>query len=174
MIFKEIYNEHINRVFNLALHYVQNIEDAEEITQDVFVKIHEAQSSFQFQSQMSTWIYRITVNTCLDFLKSKTRKKRFAIIKSLFNTNNEIVYDQIQFDHPGVKLEHKEKLQLLFKFINELPFNQKTAIILHKIEHISQNEIAKIMNLSPKAVESLVQRAKTNLQNKLIASKELN
>lgn len=173
MNFKEIYNEHINRVFNLTLHYVQNFEDAEEITQDVFVKIHEAQSNFQFQSQLSTWIYRITVNTCLDFLKSKKRKKRFAYIKNLFNGNNEIIYDQIQFDHPGVKLEHKEQMHQLFKLINELPLNQKTVIILHKIEHIPQNEIAEIMHLSPKALESLVQRAKTNLQNKLNNTKEI-
>jgi RNA polymerase sigma-70 factor (ECF subfamily) len=64
-------------------------------------------------------------------------------------------------------LEHKEALGKLFKVINELPNKQKTALILHKIEQKSQAEVAEIMNISLKAAESLIQRAKTNLSKKL-------
>ena len=71
------------------------------------------------------------------------------------------------FNHPGVLMEQKEKLQQIYGLINKLPPNQKTALILSKLESKSQQEIAEIMNLSPKAVESLVQRAKTGLEKKL-------
>jgi RNA polymerase sigma factor (sigma-70 family) len=153
------------------LQYVQNYEDAEEITQDVFVSIHQSLQSFREQSQLKTWIYRITINRSLDFVKAKQRKKRFGFLTSLFyNDSNDIKHDAPHFNHPGIQLEHKEALQNLFMQINELPDNQKTALILSKIEQKTQVEIAEVMNLSTKAVESLVQRAKTNLSKKLNTS----
>lgn len=167
MLFNQIYKEYSTLVYNLCLQYVQNVEDAEEITQDVFVKIHDSWSSFQYESALKTWIYRITINKSLDFLKAKRRKKRFAIIANLFTEKNEIRFETPHFNHPGVTIENKEKLKLIFEKINQLPDNQRTALILSKIEHKSQSEIADIMQLSTKAVESLVQRSKVNLQKLL-------
>lgn len=63
-------------VYNVALNYVQNIEDAEEITQDVFLKVHESLASFKKNSTIKTWIYRITINQSLDFLKKKKKQKK--------------------------------------------------------------------------------------------------
>lgn len=155
-------------VFNLALNYVQNYEDAQEITQDVFVAVHESMDSFLQQSKISTWIYRITINRSLDFIKSRGRKKRLGFLSSLFySDNNTPRFDQVTFDHPGVQLEQKEATEKIFRMINELPANQKTALILSKLEQKSQVEIAEIMEISPKAVESLVQRAKKQLSKKL-------
>ncbi len=168
MNLESLYNQYKNLVYNLALQYVQNTEDAEEITQDVFVSIHQNKDSFKENSTISTWIYRITINKSLDFIKAKKRKKRFGFVTSLFYDNsNDIKYDVQQFNHPGVEMEQKETLASIFKHINDLPDNQKTALILMKIESKTQKEAAEIMNMSTKAVESLVQRAKTNLSNKL-------
>ncbi|MBK9801179.1 MAG: RNA polymerase sigma factor [Bacteroidetes bacterium] len=86
MNLEELYKEHKNLVFNLALNYVQNVQDAEEITQDVFVTIHFSLHSFKAESKITTWIYRITINKSLDFIKARQRKKRFAFITSLFTT----------------------------------------------------------------------------------------
>jgi len=155
-------------VYNLALNYVQNLEDAEEITQDVFVTVYQSFHSFQENSALQTWIYRITINNALDFLKAKKRKKRFAFFTSIFyEDSNDIKYNPPEFNHPGVLLEDKEALENLFKKINTLPDKQKTALILHKIEQKSQKEVAEIMTLSSKAVESLIQRAKINLSKKI-------
>jgi RNA polymerase sigma-70 factor (ECF subfamily) len=168
MKFEALYLEYKNLVFNLALQYVQNIEDAEEITQDTFVSVHFSLNSFKADSKISTWIYRIAINKSLDFLKSKKRKKRFGYLTSIFfDDSSELKYDVPFFNHPGVQLESKEDLQDIFKKINELPERQKTALILNKIEKLKLNEIADIMNLKPKAVESLVQRAKVNLSKKI-------
>lgn len=168
MDFEKIYVTYSSMVYNLALQYVQNIEDAQEITQDVFVAIHESLEGFNKQAQLTTWIYRITINKSLDFIKFRKRKKRFGFISSLFfDDSNELKHDVPTFDHPGVLIENKEATELIFRYINGLPELQKTALILSKIEHKPQTEIAEILNISVKAVESLIQRAKTNVLKKL-------
>lgn len=172
MNFEIIFYQHQKMVYNLALQYTQNTEDAEEITQDVFVKISQKMDGFKNESSLKTWIYRITINTSLDFLKSKNSKKKFFF--GLFrnsdseNRQNELV----DFNHPGVVLEQKEEVMKIFSFINMLPNDQKTVLILMKIEGNSQQETAEIMNISQKAVESLFQRAKKNLIQKLNQQKE--
>jgi RNA polymerase sigma-70 factor (ECF subfamily) len=104
----------------------------------------------------------------LDFLKARQRKKRLGFLSSLFHNNsNDLKHNPAEYNHPGVLLEDKEAINALFKMINELPNNQRTALILHKIEQKLQVEVAEIMNLSPKAVESLIQRAKASLSKKL-------
>lgn len=169
--FEEVYNDHKKRVYNLALSYVQNSEDAQEITQDVFVAVYQSLGTFQERAAISTWIYRIAINKSLDFLKAKKRKKRFAFFTSLFSEDSQTTkYHPQDFNHPGVLLEDKEALSALFEKINRLPDNQKTALILHKIEQKPQAEVAEIMQISLKAVESLIQRAKTNLAKSIGSS----
>lgn len=153
-------------VYNVALNYVQNIEDAEEITQDVFLKVHESLASFKKNSTIKTWIYRITINQSLDFLKKKKSKKRFYIFGK--KSQNEFEISNVSnFEHPGLLLEQQEDVKILFSIINTLPENQKTAFILSKFDGISNSEISEIMNLSISAVESLVFRAKKELKEKL-------
>jgi RNA polymerase sigma factor (sigma-70 family) len=150
------------------LNIVQGIEDAEDITQEVFIEVYHSMNDFNEQSAVSTWIYRIAVNKSLDFLRTKKRKKRFAFLTRLFHPETgEQLHEASHFDHPGVALENKERSQILFKAISKLPENQQTAFVLRKIEGFTQKEIAQIMNLSEKAVESLVQRAKENLKKSL-------
>lgn len=168
MNLEDIYRDHKKMVYNLALQYTQNIEDTEEVAQDVFVSIYNSIDKFQANSKLSTWIYRITINKSLDFIKAKKTKKRFAFITNLFfEDSNEVKHDKANFNHPGVELENKEAVEKIFHEINQLPTNQKTVIILSRIEQKSQAEVAEIMNLSIKAAESLYQRAKQNLSKKL-------
>jgi RNA polymerase sigma factor (sigma-70 family) len=157
-------------VYNLALNYVQNHEDAQEITQDVFVSVHNSLSKFRHEANTATWIYRITINRSLDYIKAKKRKKRFGFLTSLFSDDPGSGHDPLHFDHPGVQLEQKESLSKIFSYINGLPENQKTALLLSKTEQKSQAEVAEIMGISVKAAESLIQRAKTNLSIKLKSS----
>lgn len=170
MTFDEIYATYCKMVFNLALHYVQNVEDAEEITQDVFVKIFNGLHTFKNQSSIKTWIYRITINQSLDFINSRNTKKRLFLTSFLGISLERTRSEAINFNHPGVELEQKEAIKKIFEAINQLSDTQKTAIILLKIEGKSQNETAEIMKINIKALESLVQRAKKNLK-KYIHSK---
>ncbi len=162
-----IYHQYKKLVFNLALQYTNNVQDAEEVTQDVFVKVFDKLGGFRQDSEIKTWIYRITINQSLDFIKSKQRQKR-SFIFSLFDSQQELAENQISdFNHPGISLENEEELKNLIIKIYKLPENQKTVIILLKVEDLSQKEVAEIMKLSEGAVESLFQRAKTSLKKLL-------
>lgn len=157
--FQKLYVLFSEKVYNTALSYAQNAEDAEEITQDVFTSVYRNAGKFKGESAVSTWIYRITINTSLNHLK---RKKRFSFMKF-----GESLVDKPDFAHPGVLMENKEKSRELFNVIDTLKDNQKTAFILSYIEELPRQEVADIMEVSLKAVESLLQRGKQNLRTKL-------
>lgn len=148
-------------MYNTALGYLQNVEDAEEIVQDVFLTIYEKAHTFKGNAKVSTWMYRITVNKSLNHID---KRKRRPI------ANHEVQeYQQVDFEHPGVLLENQENAKILFSTIDTLIENQKTAFILSYVEGLPQQEVAEIMETSLKSVESLLQRAKTNLKKKLIS-----
>lgn len=157
--FRALYDLYSKQVYNTALSYAQRPEDAREITQDVFTNVFRKADTFRSEAKVSTWIYRITINTSLNFLK---RKNRF----SLFSMSEQH-HDQPDFDHPGVLLENKEAARTLFRTINNLADQQKTAFILSYVDDLPRQEVADIMGVSLKAVESLLQRAKKNLRTKL-------
>jgi RNA polymerase sigma-70 factor (ECF subfamily) len=150
-------------VYNLALSYLHNAEDAEEVTQDVFIKIFESLHKFEDKSTIKTWIYRITINHSLDFLRKKKSKKRFFIFGK--KSENELeIRNHSDFEHPGILLENKEDAKILFTAIGTLPENQQTAFILSKVDGLKNQEIAEIMQLSISSIESLVFRARNNLK----------
>lgn len=154
-------------VYNTALSYLQNEEDAEEITQDVFIELHHSLAGFRAESSLKTWIYRITINKSLDYIKYRNRKKRFGIFNCLNQDQSSLKMLESDFHHPGIVLENKEKAAILFKAINSLPEVQKTVFILSKVEGLGNVEIGEIIKKSVGAVESLNSRARENLKKEL-------
>jgi RNA polymerase sigma-70 factor (ECF subfamily) len=162
--FKRLVDEWQDMVYNTALGIVQKEEDADDITQDVFIQVYQSVSSFKGESKFSTWLYRIVISKALDHVKKKKRKKRFAFVQSIFgNYAEEDIYPE-EFNHPGVLMENKERAAELFKAMQQLPDNQRIAFTLHKLEAQKHQDIAAIMNLSVTATESLIARAKGNLR----------
>jgi len=163
--FRKLVGEYRDRVFNTAIGLLQNREDTEDVTQDIFIGIFESISQFRGDSKLSTWIYRITIQKSLAFIRNRERKKRTGIVFSLFGRESQIpLTSQASFYHPGVVLENKERAAVLFGAMNKLPENQRIAFTLHKVEFLSYNEISEIMKLTLPAVESLMFRAKQNLR----------
>ena len=161
----ETYND---KVFNTVLSFVQQVEDAEDICQEVFIEVYQSIDKFKNESKIYTWIYRIAVSKSLDHLKSKKRKKRFAFLQSLFgNEGISLAADKPHFDHPGVQLENKEHSKVLFYAISKLPEKQQTAFTLTKVEGLSYAEVSEIMEVSVSSVESLLFRANQNLRTLL-------
>jgi RNA polymerase sigma factor (sigma-70 family) len=167
--FKSVVDTWKDMVYNTALGILQNAEDAEDVTQEVFISVFESVSSFKGESKFSTWLYRITVSKAMDHIRKKKRKKRFAFIQGLYGKNDQLVTDPPDFFHPGIDLENKENATALFKAIQQLPVNQKTAFVLNKVEGLSYLEIADVMKITESAVDALLQRAKTNLK-KILAN----
>ena len=163
--FEQLVMQWQDMVYHTALGIVQDVEDAEEITQDVFLQVYQKLPEFKEDSKLSTWIYRITVNMSIDFERKKQRIKRGGFLKKVFGTDAE--EQAVHFYHPGVQLDKKEEAALLFAAIKKLPAKQKTAFVLQKLDAQSNKEIAAIMQISTTAVEALLKRAKQNLQNEL-------
>jgi len=166
--FNMLVDQYHDRVFNTAIGLLQNGEDAKDVSQEVFIEVLCSIPAFKMQSTLTTWIYRITVQKSLEWIRNKNRKKRFAIFISLFGKEDQIQKtDPAPFYHPGVLLENKERAAILFNAIGRLPLNQRTAFTLHKVELLSYTEIADVMQVSIPSVESLMHRAKQNLQRLL-------
>jgi RNA polymerase sigma factor (sigma-70 family) len=162
--FKELVNLYKDRIYNTSIGFVQNGPDAEEITQDVFIKVFENIDGFKGESQLNTWLYRIAVTQSLDFLRRKRRQKRSGSLVSFFTSRETEAPD---FFHPGVKAEQKENAALLFQAIRRLPEQQQAAFLLQKTEGLNHQDIAAVLKTSVSAVESLLHRAKTNLRKLL-------
>jgi len=165
--FKKLVDDYQVMVYNTALGIVQNEDDADDITQEVFIQVFRSVSSFKGDSKLSTWLYRITIGKALDHEKKKKRKKRFGFVQSLLGGQEEVDMQMAEFDHPGVRLEKKERANELFNALKQIPDKQRTAFTLHKLEGQSYQEVAEIMNTTLYAVESLMGRAKANLKKEL-------
>ena len=144
--FKKLVDEYEGMIYNTALGIVQSAEDADDVTQEVFVQVYQSISSFKGDSKLSTWLYRIAISKALDHEKKKKRKKRFGFVQSLFGNAGE---------------------EMLFRSLKQLPDKQRIAFTLHKLEGQSYQEVAEIMSTSLYAIESLMARAKTNLKKSL-------
>jgi RNA polymerase sigma factor (sigma-70 family) len=165
--FTKLVDEWQHMVYNTALGIVQNPDDADDITQEVFIQVYQSVSSFKGDSKFSTWLYRIAVSKALDHEKKKKRKKRFGFVQQLFGGPDEEQVHAVEFNHPGVQMEKKESANELFNALKQIPDNQRIAFTLHKLEGQSYQEVAEIMNTTLYAVESLMGRAKSNLKKEL-------
>ncbi len=166
--FRTLYDRHCDAVFNTVLHLLQHREDAEEVTQDVFLQVHHAAAGFKGDSQVSTWIYRIAVNRSLDRLRQRKGKKQ-SIIARLFGTAPE-GFGTEELEHPAAHTDSPDAA--LYAEIQHLPEKQRTAVVLTYLEGLPQREVAAILSLNLKALESLLSRAKATLRQRLSPAKE--
>ena len=167
--FSTIVAEHQDMVLNTCYRFVLNREDAEDIAQEVFLEAYRSLDSFRQESKLSTWLYRIAVTKSLDHLRKKKRKKRFSSLKRVmgFNDPAEELALPSSIETPAEVLSGSERTEILQSALDSLPDNQKTAFLLSKYDGYSNQEIADVMQTTVSAVESLVHRAKKNLQKKL-------
>jgi RNA polymerase sigma factor (sigma-70 family) len=160
--FKQLVTQNKAQVYNTCLGFVKVPADAEDLTQEVFITAYNNWRKYRWEANIKTWLYRISVNKSLDFIRANQRLKRSGML-----TSYEEGLTVIDFKHPGIELENKEKANLLMTTIAMLPEKQKVAFTLQKIEGLTVIEISQIMELSKSAIESLLHRAKYYLQTKL-------
>ena len=164
--FRWLVENYRNRVFGTILNIVQDKIDAEDGAQEVFIQVYESIQGFKEESSLSTWIYRIAVRKALDKLRRrKTRQRLNQWLPGIVTDEKKETAEE--FHHPGIALENKEKASVIFKAINSLPEKQKIAFTLIKVQGMSYDEAGMILQQSIKAMESLISRAKVNLQKQL-------
>ncbi|WP_243697411.1 RNA polymerase sigma factor [Flaviaesturariibacter aridisoli] len=164
--FRALVAQYGDRIYNTVLGLVQRAEDAEDLAQEVFVRVWQSVGSFKREAGLGTWIYRIAVTAALDFRRKQQRHKRGGFLVSLFS-RHETEPEAPDFHHPGVAAEQKERSALLFRAIRALPEKQGAAFVLQKLEGLRQDEIAAVLDTTVSSVESLLHRAKQNLRKEL-------
>lgn len=161
--FRFIADKYKDVVFRTAIGYLHSSEDAQDITQEVLIKVYSSLDKFKFDSSLSTWIYRITINTCINQIRREKTSKIFRPIEHIGSLLSPHSNDK----DPHERVEQSETEKKIVEAMNSLPNKQRTAFILSKYHDMSQKEVASIMELSEGSVEQLLQRAKKGLKKKL-------
>ncbi len=164
--FSELVTEFQKKVFKTCHGIVHNAYDADDITQEVFIEAFNSIEKFRGDSKISTWLYRISINKSLNFLRDNKWSKYFQ--STSIRSTPDIPDEEHNFDQPFEILQKKQRKKIMDSAIDSLPKNQKIAFTLNKFDELSYKEISEIMDISVPSVESLLFRAKQNLQKKLI------
>jgi len=167
--FDELVLNHKDKVFNLCYWFVGDYQDANDLAQDVFFKAFKALKNFRFESAFSTWIYRITVNTCKNRLNSLQYrlKKKFVHLNNTAAKSNPGVELADESSSPEGELWRKEKSRLIQIAINALPAEKKAVVVLRDIEGLSYEEISSVTGFNLGTVKSKLARARRDLREKL-------
>lgn len=172
--FELLIESYQQRVYNIALRMLGNKEDASDIAQEVFIKIYKSIAGFKEEASLSTWIYRIATNVCLDELRKRKKTKVISIDSTIQLEDSEVSMQMPdERPQPDELLTQKELKQEVQKAINDLKEEHKTVIILRDINGYSYEEIAKILDCTLGTVKSRINRARNTLKNILIKREEL-
>lgn len=168
-MFHQLLERHQAQVFRTCMGFVHQKEDADDLTQEVFIQVYQSLPSFKGDSEFTTWLYRIAVNRALNFVRDQQKRSIFSRLESFFLGDNAVqsFSDQAINENPEQQLIHREEREMVSKALSKLPEKQRVAIVLSKYDDLSQREIATILNITEGAVESLLQRAKTTLRKEL-------
>jgi RNA polymerase sigma-70 factor (ECF subfamily) len=163
--FETIYRTHFRRVYSLCLRMLGNLTDAEDVTQDVFIQLYRKIGSFQGDSALSTWLYRLTVNTVLMHLRHKQRKHKEQTVE------DESLQSLAEVD----QFKHRDEVSLIDRIaleraIAELPIGYRSVLVLHDIEGYEHEEIGRMLGISVGTSKSQLHKARLKLR-KLILGK---
>ena len=155
-------NRYQNYVFTLALRFTKNREDAEEVSQDIFIKAYRALADFRGASKFSTWLYTIVNTTCITFL----RRKRLEV----YSLNNEKVFEAADNQDSGMRanlVEQKSRLAMVNHAIKMLSTDDAEVITLFYKSEQTLEEIAQILGIEANTVKVRLHRARTRLKEKM-------
>lgn len=168
-VFKYLVDKYSSIVFRTCLGYVHCKEEAEDLTQEVFISAYKSLDKFKGEASFSTWLFRIAVNKSINHLRGKHIGIFRRIFTDPYTSDIKNEYHNVKSSEltPEERLIENEKSGKIRKALSQLPENQRSAIVLSKYNDLSQKEIADILNKTEGAVEALIQRAKGNLRKYL-------
>lgn len=160
--FEELIRPHEKKVYNIALKLVKNEHDAYDLAQEALLKVYRALENFEYKSNFSTWLYRITYNTCLDFLRKE--KKNWQV--SLDDEKEDGVKLEIEDKSPTPEIAFEAKMtrQMISEAMDELDEVQRAVVVLRDVEGLTYDEIASLTDLNIGTVKSRINRGRTKLK----------
>jgi RNA polymerase sigma-70 factor (ECF subfamily) len=168
MDFDSIVEHFADRIFNQAWRVLGNREDAEEATNDVFMRIHRGLSDFRGESQLSTWIWRITTNVCLT-LKARRRVQMVSLDAGEFRDDPR---DDERDSNPEERLFAQEGGEQLAGLIAELPDQEGLAIGLFYLQEMKYNEISAVLRIPTGSVATLLHRGRERLRKRILGERK--
>lgn len=164
--FRVLVDSYRKSILRICMGFVRSEADADDIAQDVFIEVFRSINKFKGESGLSTWLYRIAVNRSLNFLRDKKRRGSDSQV-SLDNINIKRS-DVDTYETADRNIERAEQKEALDIALQKLPENQRSAFILSRYNDLSYKNIAEVMDISVASVESLLFRAKKNMQSSLL------
>jgi RNA polymerase sigma-70 factor (ECF subfamily) len=157
--FELLFARHTRAMISFAYRFVRTREMAEELAQEIFLRIYESAGGYQAQAKFTTWLYRIATNVCLNELR-----------KPRYRASHEPLEEALSIgraDASEERLERQAVSGAIRNALEQLPDNQRAAFILNKYQELSYSEVSEVMKVSEKAVKSLIHRAKETLAERL-------
>jgi RNA polymerase sigma-70 factor (ECF subfamily) len=165
--FEELVEHYQHRLVAVLHHLLGNLEEAEDLAQEVFLRVFRARKKYRPRAKFSTWLFTIANNLALNLLRSRQRKP--VVPLDVHDSGplgprpaEQLVHDRAK--QPVHRMQQQELAAIIRQALDGLNERQRMAVVLNKFEDMNYNEIAEIMNLTTKAVKSLLSRARTNLR----------
>jgi RNA polymerase sigma-70 factor (ECF subfamily) len=166
--FEELMRRTQDKIYNLGIKFFGNKEDAADLLQETYIKAYESLPNFEGRSSFSTWLYRIATNFALMKLrKEKMKKVSIEELKEISDGSKDSIDFYDWSENPYLHYKNEELKEILNEAINSLPPKYKTIFILHDIEGLSIQEVAKILSLSVPTVKTRIHRSRLYLREKL-------
>jgi RNA polymerase sigma-70 factor (ECF subfamily) len=159
-----------NRLVGILFHLVGNLQEAEDLCQEVFLRIYKARKGYRPRSKFSTWLFTIANNLALNHLRNRGRSPSVPVAGSASDSHAAVFAGQqleAREGTPSAQMRQAELADLVREAVAVLSEDQKMAVLLNKFEEMSYAEIAAIMGRSPAAVKSLLARARNQLRERL-------
>ena len=168
--FDRLFNKYLRRIVNFAYRFVRNREVAEELAQDIFLKVYENGAGYQAHAKFTSWIYRIATNVCLNEIRKpqyRARHESLYISQDRSGEGEEIRLAVKTAAGPDAALQRQAIGRVIGDALEQIPEKQRIAFLLNKYQELSYAEVADVMHMSEKAVKSLIHRAKEALAERL-------
>jgi RNA polymerase sigma-70 factor (ECF subfamily) len=170
--FEEIVSRHSERIYSTAMRITRNHHDSEEVLQEVLLVLTKKLDTFRSDSKFSTWLYRVTLNTCYGRLRTDSKHSKDFSLEDYapYDKNGSLggkVKSKEWSNNPYLILYRKEALEIIEKAIAELPENYRIVLHLKDIEQLHQDEISSILGISVGAVKSRLHRARLFVRDKI-------
>lgn len=166
--FQELVSRYENKVYRLAIKLTRNETLAEEVLQEVFLRIYEKLDTFRGESALSSWIYRIAANACFAKLNLEKRHQHADLEETMPQAEQALhELQEPSPDAPDRSLLSSEALDVISRAIERLPEDFRLVLVLRDVEGLANEEVARILDLSVPAVKSRLHRARLLLRKRL-------
>lgn len=166
--FDQLFARHTHALVNFAYRFVHNRARAEELAQEVFLKVYEGASSYRVQAKFTTWLYRIAANICLNEIRKPYFRAMHQSLTEEPSRSGEFTPKELQTAAEASRNLDRQAISFALKqALSQIPEKQRMAFILNKYQELSYAEVAGIMKISEKAVKSLIHRAREALAERL-------